>query len=904
MSLLVLDNYGFRSERAKDLRALAVVLAANSREALSKSDSHAAQEVVDALASDDRVVSAAMFDASGRMFASFQRARGEATRVRPDANETSLRRGGYIEQSEPITLGGKFLGSISIASDPAEVRRRASRYAVTLCILLPAAILLVAPFIRRMSGGISKPLRDLAWTAKLITLRHDYSVRAAKETDDEVGHLVDSFNQMLGEIESRAELLRENNADLEARVMERTKELQAEVIERRDAEARRSAIVEAALDGLVGTDAEGRIIEFNPAAERMYGYSKRAVLGKLFYDCIVPSRLREFCKGDFTSYINERKSDVVGRHVELAGLRADGSEFPIEIAVTDFSEKISGSSPTVMSAFIRDITERKRAEAELQRAKETAEAASRTKSEFLANMSHEIRTPMNGILGMTDLALDTELSEEQREYLELVKSSAASLLEVINDILDFSKVESGKLEIACEKFALRAAVDQVIRSFAHRAEKKGLELSTAISDDVPNALIGDDGRLKQVLINLIGNAIKFTAHGGVTLTVSAESHGGARTRLHFSVADSGIGISPEQQSRIFEPFMQADGSTTRKYGGTGLGLTISARLVELMNGKMWLESNPGAGSNFQFTIQCDRAAEPISEEKEPPAEAHSQAKGSPDARFRNLRILVVEDNPVNRKVAVRFLERYGHTVEIAENGLQALQCLRASGAREFDVILMDVQMPEMDGIEATKQIRENERIGCGHQPIIAMTAHAMTGDRQRCLTAGMDGYVSKPVRATELQHEIERVLAEFPKYQPHTGQDATCVPSSLAEPARQGIAPAEVFDAEALRERVQGNAELLEELVHIFLDDLPKRVDEIRRAVMEMNLARIERAAHTLKGTAALMSASRLASVARELEISARENRRERFPELFARVIAEAEQLKTEIAPHRCEVEA
>jgi PAS domain S-box-containing protein len=415
-----------------------------------------------------------------------------------------------------------------------------------------------------------------------------------------------------------------------------------------------------------------------------------------------------------------------------------------------------------------DVTEQKHHHDELARAKQAAELASEAKSTFLATMSHEIRTPINGILGMTELTLDTELSEEQREHLGLVRFSAESLLSIINDILDFSKIEAGKLELESIPFRFRERISETVKVLKFRADQKRLKLWFTIGPGIPEYVCGDPGRIGQVLNNLVGNAIKFTERGEIAITVSAQPTQGEQIELHFEIRDTGIGVSPEKQITIFEPFSQADGSTTRKYGGTGLGLTICLKLAEMMGGRVWVQSEPGRGSTFHFTLKAGipkpgmkdtdlngSAAISGGAELSPSGPTAAPVELTSEPRPEGAHILLAEDNAVNRKLAIRLLEKRGFTVRVACDGREALAI---HAMEDFDLILMDIQMPDLDGFGATAIIRERERATGKHVPIIALTAHALKGDEEDCRAAGMDGYITKPIRPAEMFSAIEALL--------------------------------------------------------------------------------------------------------------------------------------------------
>ncbi len=741
VALIANDALTFKKRLGKDLSSLAQVIGNNSTAALLFDDRESARETLSTLRATPNIRFAYLYDNNGRLVASYENAPDGATTDEWLARER-------IAVAHPIELDGEILGRIKIESGIEQLHAQTRRSLLTglgvIGIAGLAAFLLSSWF----QQFLSRPVKSLADAARAVSKRKNFSIRVPKTTEDELGMLTDSFNDMLAEIQRRDSALIEVQRDLEGRVKERT--------------------------------------------------------------------------------------------------------------------------------------------IELVRATERAQESSRMKSEFLANMSHEIRTPMNGIIGMTEVVLDSELTADQRESLQTVKTCSDHLLGLISDVLDFSKIEAGHLDLEEIPFALGTTVGDMIKTLTLRAEEKGIDLLYHVHEDVPAVLVGDPGRLRQVIVNLVGNAVKFTNTGEIVLRVSVEDKREHTATLLFEVEDSGIGIPADKQDLVFDAFAQADGSTTRQYGGTGLGLAISAQLVRTMGGKVWVESEPGIGSTFFFTAVFGRHEDPESVlrvtrdpqlagirvlivddnatnrnilvqtlrgwEMRPRAAAgcvsaiqamHEAAtEGSPyglvvldgmmpdidgfsvaklikqDSILRNTplimltsaagrgdagrcrslgiggylqkpayaedlhrvvcevlgfaeepcleadedpevapdghRILLAEDNVVNRKVAARLLEKQGHRVTVAENGRIALQ--RALG-EEFDLILMDVQMPEMDGLEATRRIRQVERASGRHTPIVALTAHALTGDRERCLAAGMDGYVTKPIRADQLLMAIQRLAS-------------------------------------------------------------------------------------------------------------------------------------------------
>jgi signal transduction histidine kinase/HPt (histidine-containing phosphotransfer) domain-containing protein/ActR/RegA family two-component response regulator len=543
----------------------------------------------------------------------------------------------------------------------------------------------------------------------------------------------------------------------------------------------------------------------------------------------------------FERLVNRRLRQVVAGLGRLAESPAAAPRLPPS---TDELGRLAGAfnrmadavrdSHLLLEERVRQRTEELEARnRDLDEARRAAEAANRAKGEFLANMSHEVRTPMNGILNLTQLALATELTPTQQEYLTLVRSSAAALLTVLNDVLDFSKIEAGKLDLVEAPFRPAAVIDEVLHVLAWQAGQKGLELAARVAPDVPAAALGDAGRLRQVLLNLAGNAIKFTERGSVTIVAAAEE-GDGRVLLRVAVTDTGCGIEAADRERVFHAFEQADGSATRRHGGAGLGLAIARRLVGLMGGRLEVDSAAGLGSTFRFEVVLRPAPPGTVVEATPP----------PPAATRRLHVLVAEDNPVNRTVALGLLQHQGHTAEAARDGREALRLLEQ---RRYDAVLMDVQMPEMDGLEAARTWRRREAGSGRRLPILALTAHALTADRDRCLEAGMDGFLTKPIQPDDLARALAG-LAVPPSVPP---------PPPLTSP---------VLDTAMLLKRSANDEGLARQLVGLFLDDAPKQVTAARAALAAGDVKGLQRAAHTLRGGSGTFAAPEAVASAARLE--------------------------------------
>ncbi|MFN7086365.1 MAG: ATP-binding protein [Burkholderiales bacterium] len=749
-----------------------------------------------------------------------------------------------LARSHEVTVGGVRYGTISFELTPLPaIEDLWGGLQDKLQIFILGIGIFFAVIIQILTGGL-QPLYRLATGARKFG-QGDYSVRIPAEGAPEMQESIRAFNNMADSIERLVTSLRQSEA---------RKRLLATIVEQSD-----QAIFTTDLDGIITT--------WNPGAEKLFGHCAAEAIGRE-YAVLIPSEDRPILNTPQRIRSRQKLS------CESRMVTRNGTIIDIEISAAPMFDDDGAHSGEITIA--RDITERKRTEEQLLQAIRAAEAASRAKSDFVANMSHEIRTPMNGILGFTELVLDSELTAEQRDNLNAVKSSAESLLGVINDILDFSKIEAGRLDIENIPFSLQNSLSQTLKSLELRARQKNLKLTWEAAPDIADTVVGDPVRLRQVIVNLVGNAIKFTNHGEISVRVEKETSTATEARLLFSVRDTGIGIAPEKQRLIFEAFSQADMSTTRIYGGTGLGLTISSRLVELMGGRITVESEPGQGSVFRFTVQvgipqkqCHAAA---------PAALPAPPRTTREA-LKPLSILVAEDNPVNQKLARRLLEKLGHLVHLVENGREAIAAVKE---RHYDVVLMDLQMPVMGGLAATAAIRDWEKDRDTHIPVIAMTAHAMQGDRERCLEMGMDGYISKPIDVAALIAVLGTAAPQMP-----------AAPSAVREPQPPDD---RCLDAELLLENLDNDAELLREIVAIFMADCPKVMADLDTALETRSGEEIHRLAHRFKGSVGSLAAQRATALAAALEAAGRDGDMARAAQLLPQLENEAQRLCSQLA--------
>ncbi|TKB75527.1 MAG: response regulator [Nitrospira sp.] len=670
-------------------------------------------------------------------------------------------------------------------------------------------------------------------------------------------------------------------------------------------ESRLRKTIDTALDAVVTIDAGGAIVTWNIQAEVIFGWSEQEVVGEPLESIIIPARYREAHRQELAQFRESRETSLLNRRVELTAMRKDGAEFPVEWSMT----AISVDGGYVLSSFIRDITERKQAEEAqgkyraqleleavmrtetlkaLEEAKNLAEAASKVKSEFLAHISHEIRTPMNGILGMTELLRQTPLSTKQGHFVDTVYRSGAALLKLLNDVLDLSKVEAGKVELERIRFDLNKTVREVVDLFVDQAEGKGIELTCVLDESVPSVLQGDPVRLQQVLMNLVSNALKFTEHGSVTLTVTIEEGSASHATVRFEVQDTGIGVAPDAHAKIFHPFSQADGSTARKFGGTGLGLSIVKQLILLMEGTVGVKSEAGQGATFWCTARLAKVSGSTREAGKRFPERRGVLLPTappqlPDPRITGARILLAEDNPVNREVAVCMLEQLGCQVMAVEHGQEAVMQAESS---QFDLVLMDCQMPAMDGFSATKAIREGEQRTGRHMTIVALTAHAIDNHRERCLAAGMDDYMSKPFTQAELGEMVQRWIRR-PYDRTRLSSDQS--KAGLAEPAQpssnqteQRATPIPVIAqpdvplvdqvlAQIRALRRPGRPDPVAQILKSFLDSSATYIGAIQQAMVHQDAAALFHAAHALKSSSAMIGAMGLSSILKDIEFMGRQ---------------------------------
>jgi len=607
----------------------------------------------------------------------------------------------------------------------------------------------------------------------------------------------------------------------------------------KDSESRIRAIVNTAVDGIITANDRGIIQSFNPAAEKLFGYTQEEVIGKNL-NTLMPSPYREEHNTYLANYRATGIRKVIGKGREAVARRKDGTTFPMDLAV---SEMRLGKQ-RIFTGIVRDITQRKEFEKQILEAKEAAEKANQAKSEFLANMSHEIRTPMNSIMGFTEILLDEELSAEHRELLETIRKSANRLLNLINDILDLSKIEANSLELEKIPFDLKSLVLDVCQVIRPLVGEKPIKIRSDIQDTPWDVLTGDPTRIRQVLLNLLGNAVKFTEKGEVRTSVRFLEESDDHIMVEIAVSDTGVGISEETLETIFAAFTQADGSTTRKYGGTGLGLTISQRLIRLMGSEITVESHEGMGTTFRFEIRLEKG--------EKSHHAGTEATHpAPPVELKELKILLAEDDTVSQKLAILILEKMGHKVDLAINGTRAQEMGKA---HRYDIILMDIQMPEMGGIEATKKLR----LAGVRTPIIAMTASVMQDERRSFVEAGMDDYVAKPIKREILREVLNR----------HAG------PKLSIEATNDSMLPS----SETVREELGLDPEEYREILMGFFEDQKKGMEELEDALSQGDTELIARLAHKMKGSALNLRLDAMAQPAASIEKAAKEGEWSEIP--------------------------
>jgi PAS domain S-box-containing protein len=673
----------------------------------------------------------------------------------------------------------------------------------------------------------------------------------------------------------------------------------------RSSEARFRRLVDSNIIGVFTAETGGRICEANEAFLEMHGYTREELeAGTVCWNQPATPEYAQMSQ----CILQQLAATGVTLPVETESIRKDGGRVPVLVGLASLDQ-----AKGQVIGFVLDLTARRQAELSLARylsdiedaqvriegqaaqlaqqakalelARDQAEAANRAKSQFLASMSHEIRTPLNGVIGMTKLLLETELSGEQQRYAQVACTSGEILLALINDILDLSKIEARKLSLEAIDFDLHNMVDDTIEMLGAAAAKKGLELTCTIAPDTPRLLHGDPLRLRQILINLVSNAIKFTDLGKVAIRIQLDHQDESTVTLRFAVADTGIGISRDRAGALFSPFVQADGSTTRKYGGSGLGLAISKQLAELMGGEIGLESEPGHGSTFWFTVRLGKRTGSTGYEAEHAAQHAGERSVKPPAMTlsrANLRVLVAEDVAANQEVALAILTKLGCRAYAVSNGSAALAAVEDG---DYDLILMDCEMPEMDGYEATRRIRQQEALtGKPRIPIVALTAHAISGDRIKCLESGMDDYLCKPI-------EPRRLAAAIEKWRP--GVQPAREPEPRENPHRE--AASGIFDEKELLGRLMGDRRVAGIIVAGFLQDAPTQLQCLGERLKEGDAEGARRQAHRLKGAAATVSAGALRTLALQVEDQARAGELEDAAGIWQRMEGEFEQLKATV---------